>query len=197
MELLDKYGDDDAAEDKIAQEMGWAKFDEADEDDEDIADWTEDETDSIAAEVEENLPEPDPDTEGVDWMRTADDEIRHPLQHRCSQAASALWDKCDELNVSHDVDADLEQFAVEFRMTSTKLAGALNGLAYGRDITDGAFTVAYLKRALDHLHKALAGLEKTGEKKLLPRLVLARSRQELFAIREEILRLMEEFRKLR
>jgi len=192
MELLDKYGDDDAAEAKIAREMGWTAFTEEDEDD---SDWDEEELHSATIEAEENPPEPDPETEGVDWVRTSEDEIRHPLQHRCLQAAIALWDKFEELKISQSADEDLAQFAGEFRMTSTKLAGALNGLAYGRNITDGAFTVAYLKRALDHLHKALAGLEKTSAKKLLPDKILSASRQELFAIREGILELMVEFRK--
>lgn len=196
MELLDKYGDDDAAEAKIAREMGWTAFSEENTDDDDDSDWDDDEEAlSPATEVEELLSEPDPETEGVDWMRTSDGDIRHPLQNRCLQAAIVLWDKFDELKISQSADEDLAQFAGEFRMTSTKLAGALNGLAYGRELTDGAFTVAYLKRALDHLHKALAGLEKTSAKKLLPDKILSASRQELFGIREEILRLMEEFRK--
>jgi hypothetical protein len=196
MELLDKYGDDDAAEDKIAQEMGWTNFSEEDEGEEDETGWEVDEMNLSAAEVEENLPEPDPETEGVDWIRTGDCSIRHPLQHRCYQAASTLWDKCEELDLSPEMDADLAEFSGELRMTSTKLAGALNSLAYGRNITDGAFTVAYLKRALNHLHKALAGLEKTASKNLLPKKILAENRQELFAIREEILGLMVEFRKM-
>ena len=75
-----------------------------------------------------------------------------------------------------------------------KLAGALDGLAYGRDLREGAFTVAYLKRALNHLHAAQAALERVAAKQLLPAETLAPTRAELFAIREEILRLMEEFR---
>ena len=59
---------------------------------------------------------------------------------------------------------------------------------------DGAFTVAYLKRALDHLHKSQAGLEAVAPKKVLPEAMVAQARQELFEIREGILRLMDEFR---
>ena len=59
---------------------------------------------------------------------------------------------------------------------------------------DGAFTVAMLKRALDHLHKAQAGLDAAATKQLLPEAMVAEARRELFAIREGILELMERFR---
>ena len=49
-----------------------------------------------------------------------------------------------------------------------KLAGALNGIAQDRGLANPAFTVACLKRALDHLHKSQAGLEAVAPKKLLP-----------------------------
>ena len=57
-----------------------------------------------------------------------------------------------------------------------------------------SFTVAYLKRALDHLHKSQAGLEAVAPKKLMPEKMVAEARKELFEIREGILKLMDEFR---
>jgi hypothetical protein len=76
-----------------------------------------------------------------------------------------------------------------------KLGGALNGFAQGCGYRDATFTIAYLKRALDHLHKAQAGLEATARKKLLPQQMLAKARQELMEIREAILKLMDELRR--
>jgi len=70
----------------------------------------------------------------------------------------------------------------------------LNSIARGVALPDPAFTVAYLKRALDHLHKSHAGLEAAAPKRLLPDAVVAEVRAELLAIREGILRLMDEFR---
>ena len=70
----------------------------------------------------------------------------------------------------------------------------LDSLAYGRDTTSGAFVVATLKRALTHLHAAQAALEKVTLKKLLAAETTASTRAELFSVREEILRLMREFR---
>jgi hypothetical protein len=61
-------------------------------------------------------------------------------------------------------------------------------------LPDAAFTVAALKRALDHLHKSQAGLEAVAPKKLLPETMIVEARRELFEIREGILRLMDEFR---
>ena len=75
-----------------------------------------------------------------------------------------------------------------------KLGGALDGIAEGRESCDDAFTIACLKRALDHLHKAQAGLEAVAPKKLLPETMVVEARKELFEIREGILRLMDEFR---
>ena len=86
------------------------------------------------------------------------------------------------------------RFIFEFQTTGVKLGGALSGIAEGRDFTAAAFTVAYLKRALDHPHKSQAGLEAVAPKKLLPEPMVAEARQELFAIREGILKLMDEFR---
>jgi hypothetical protein len=91
-------------------------------------------------------------------------------------------------------DEDLQQFIFELHTTGAKLAGALNGIAEGREFADAAFTVACLKRALDHLHKAQAGLEAVAPKKLLPDRIVAEARQELLEIREGILKLMDEFR---
>ena len=83
---------------------------------------------------------------------------------------------------------------MNFTPPAAKLAGALNGIAQGRGFRDHAFTVAYLKRALDHLHKAQTGLEAVAPKKLLPEKMISEARKELFEIREGILKLMDEFR---
>jgi hypothetical protein len=193
MELLEKYGDSDEAGEKIAKEMGWLKEltpEEAEEERRHI--------EEINRACEEALnepePEPEPHREGIDWIRTKDGDLGHPLQHRCSESAMNFWRQADELGFEKSEDKDLGQFIFEFQTTGAKLAGALNGLAEGRDFADSAFTVACLKRALDHLHKSQAGLEAVAPKKLLPAKMVAEARKELFEIREGILKLMDEFR---
>jgi hypothetical protein len=104
------------------------------------------------------------------------------------------WKQVDGLGLEESADKDLEQFVSEFQTTSAKLAGGLDTIAHGVALPDPAFTVAYLKRALDHLHRSRVGLEAVAPKKLLPRKIVTRSRKELFEIREGILRLMDDFR---
>jgi hypothetical protein len=193
MELLDKYGDSDEAEDLIAQEMGWTSEMTPEEAEEERL-----RIEEINAACEEALdeppPEPDPHREGIDWIRTTDGDIKHPLQHRCSESSRKFWHQADELGLERLADKDLDQFIFEFQTTGVKLAGALCGIAEGEGIRDDAFTVAYLKRALDHLHRSQAGLEAVAPKKLLPEAMVTEARCELFEIREGILNLMDEFR---
>ena len=165
------------------------------DDDEDNDPFDVDDINRITAEADGNPPEPDPTTEGVDWVRDEDGDIKHPLSRRAFNSSMGLWHKCDELGFGKMDDDDLRLLISEFQITGAKLAGALDSLAYGRDHREGAFIVAYLKRALSHLHAAQAALEKVAPKNLLPTETVGTTRAELFAIREEILRLMEEFRR--
>lgn len=191
MELLEKYGDSEEAEEKIAKEMGWDDGPFTDDDE----GMSISEINAICeAAVNEPPPEPDPHREGIDWIRTADGDICHPLQHRCSESALRYWNLAEELGQEKIVDKDFDAFVFEFHTTGAKLVGALNGLAEGRGFSDNAFTVACLKRALDHLHKSQAGLEAAAQKNLLPENIAAGARKELFEIREGILKLMDEFR---
>jgi hypothetical protein len=193
MELLDKYGHSDKAEAKIAEEMGRTRQlteEEAAEESRRI--------EEINAACEQALhkpePEPDPQREGIDWIRTEDGDLRHPLQHRCFESALKFWRQTDALGLEKYGDKDLGQFVFEFQTTGVKLAGALNGVARGEDFRDTGFTVACLKRALDHLHQAQAGLEAVAPKKLLPETLVAEARRELLGIRQGILELMDQFR---
>jgi len=196
MELLEKYGDSDEAEEKIAKEMDWDHDDEeADDGGAEGERMSVEEINRICEEAA-NAPEPEPEPhlEGIDWIRTEDGDIRHPLQHRCFESAMRLWDECDELGLDDSEDEDQVTLITEFQIASVKLGGALSGIARGQGPRDGAFTVAYLKRALDHLHKAQAGLEAVAPKKLLPEEIVNRTRKEMLEIRQEILDLMDKFR---
>jgi hypothetical protein len=194
MELLDKYGDSDEAEEKIAKEMGWLKEltpEEAEEESKRI-----EEMNRVCEEaLNELLPEPKPHREGIDWIRDKHGHIHHPLQHRCTESSMKIWKQVDKLGLKNSEDDDLQQFIGEWLTTGAKLAGALDGIAEDRGSADPAFTVACLKRALDHLHKSQAGLEAVAPKKLLPEKTIAGARKELFEIREGILKLMDEFRR--
>jgi hypothetical protein len=192
MELVEKYGDSDEAEAKIAKEMGWDGGENEEDQDERMS--IEEINAICEAAANEPPPEPDSHREGIDWIRTATGDIRHPLQHRCHQSAAKYRHACGQPGLETLDDEDLRQFVFEFQTTGAKLAGALNGIAHGGEPRDAAFTVAYLKRALDHLHKAQAGLEAVAPKEILPEKLISEARQELFEIREGLLRLMDEYR---
>lgn len=193
-ELLDKYGDSEEARAKIAREMGWDRGDLSEEEQE-AAQRSIDEMNAVCeAAADEPPPEPDPDREGIDWIRLQNGDVRHPLQHRCSESALKLHREAARLGFAELDDQDLDQFLGEFHTASIKLAGALNTIARGAGFTDAAFIVAWLKRALDHLHKSQSGLEAVASRRLLPESVVAEARQEQFQIREGILRLMDQFR---
>lgn len=197
IELLEKFGDDETAEEIINREMGWTGSDDEshDQDSDDDDQQVLQEMAEEAADALENDPDlftPDPATEGRDWIRTDDGDIRHPLQHRCYVGAMKLWRELDELETSDE--ESVHTLRAEYQILAAKLAGALNDLAYGRNLFEPGFVVAYLKRALGHLHAAQQALGEATNAAALPPPILARVRDELFGIREEMLRLMERFR---
>jgi len=200
-ELLDKYRDHPNAEEIIDKEMGWdeesrqRRLDEARARGEEVM--SDEELDALRERVEAAPDDPllpDPDSEGRDWIRTENGSVVHPLQHRCSESGLALWRACDQCGLARSEDPDLGELLDEFQITAAKLAGGLNGLAYGRNLHEGGFIVAYLKRALRHLHAAQAALERLAPRHLVPAPALGRARQELFEIREGIIDLMRRFR---
>jgi hypothetical protein len=103
----------------------------------------------------------------------------------------------DATESAPDDDGALLDLLSGVTTVGAKLAGALNGLAYGRPLAGLAFTVAYLKRALDPLHRAQAALRTVAEQQRIEPQAVGWLRNELFEMREEILRLMEEFRRRR
>jgi hypothetical protein len=193
IELLEKYGDSDEAEQKIAKEMGWTRElteEEAKEEERRIEEMNR----ACEEAMNEPPPEPEPHREGIDWIRTKNGDLEHPLQHRCAESVAKIWKQARKAGMEKLADKDLDDFIFEFQTTSAKLAGALAGIAEGRGYSDDAFTTALLKRALNHLHKSQAGLEAVAQKKILPARTISHARKELFAIREGILKLMDEFR---
>lgn len=192
-ELLDKYGDSDEAEEKIAKEMGWHK-ELTPEEEAKQREWIEEMNAAAEAALNEPEPEPNPAREGIDWVRTKDGDLAHPLQHRCFESAMKTWHAIKKLGEGKFEDEDVGEFIFQWQTTGAKLAGALNGIAQDRHMPDAGFTVACLKRALNHLHQSQAGLEKVAERKALPAKLVAEARRELFELREGVLKLMDEFR---
>lgn len=122
MELLDKYGDSDEAEERIAREMGWDQ-EFTPEEAAERREWIEEMNAAAESALDEPEPEPDPTREGIDWIRTEDGDIVHPLQHRCFESAIKVWHVVKALGEGKFSDPDVVQFVSEFQITSAKLAG--------------------------------------------------------------------------
>jgi len=187
--LMEKYLHHPDRDRIIAREMGWTWIEEAmDADDKGLF---EDEREDM-----EDIPElePNPLTEGVDWIRGKNGDVVHPLQHRAHEVAMCMWDHCGGKGcLDDDRDTDLINMLSEAQILGAKLAGALNGLAY-REAPDYGFVVASLKRSLPFVNDSIAATEKVQSKKLIEDARLDRFRRELFEVREGILALMEKFR---
>jgi hypothetical protein len=188
--LLEKYEGHPDQERIVAREMGWSWLEEALEADERCALPRSEEPEEIAP------LEPNPATEGIDWVRDEHRRIKHPLQKRAFESAMAMWHYCDDRGLLKDSgDADLHEMIFQAQTVGAKLAGALNSLAYDEgELRDGGFVVALLKRALSYVHASMAAAEKVAAKGLIDAERLSAFRKEWFEIREEILRLMERFR---
>jgi hypothetical protein len=197
MELDAKYGDRPDFEEILAREMGWDSPADAESPgaDDDAAGLDAEEIDRIGADAEDPPPQPNPLTEGVDWVGGADGKIGHPLERRVREGAVALWRWCQERGLlGEGGDPDLHDLIFQYQCCGAKCAGALGRLAFEGGAREPGFTVAGLKRALARLHASLEAAERVAAKSALPAERLGPFREELFAVREEILALMKRFR---
>jgi hypothetical protein len=190
--LMDEYIDHPERDKIIAQKMGWTWLEDAMDDEADGPFDNElfDETEF------EDLPElePNPATEGLDWIRRDDGEITHPLTDFAFRTAMDVWHYCNNNGlIDEDTDPDLHAMLFQAQTLSAKLAGALNGLAYDTHV-EGGFIVACLKRALNYFNESSSALAKVEQKKLIPTEILHEFRKNLHEIRQEILGLMARFR---
>ncbi len=194
-ELLDKFEDHPDRERIVAQHMGWDRpvggladqrddeFDESEDiDGLDLDDW--------------EPPEPDPETEGINWIRTERGDIRHPLQHRCHELGMKMFfdarDRGFKGDDAKDPDGTVCDMVFEVQRTATKLAGALNGVAEGMS-PEAGFVVAYLKRALGFLNDALGTMERAEAQGKMTDLI-PHYRREALEVRAGIIDLMDQFR---
>ena len=196
--VMQKYDGHPDSERLVAGEMKWTWVeDELDaeerglyDDDDEASDGSE-----MAFDAEDfDELQPNPLTEGKDWIRDADGDIQHPLASRSFKLGMRMWRYADEFNLLTDEkDRTVHEMVMNAQTCSAKLAGSLNELAYDFEPEPG-LVVASLKRALNHLHVALRASDvvKAGGK--IDTAQLEQWRAELFAIREEILRLMGEHR---
>jgi hypothetical protein len=207
--LLEKYADHPDSERIIAREMGWTWLEEAlDQQEEQKKNEQESETDNLELRIDREkkdesgedvqdyeLPPPDPVHEGIDWVRDERGHILHPIEKRAHDALHALLNEVKAAeDFQEDEDEQLTDFVSGFMTLTAKLAGALGGVARGDDFFEPAMVIAWLKRILEILNTTIAGADATGDKGLLPPDRVAYYRNELFAIRENVLELIKDLR---
>lgn len=195
--VLEKYIDHPNCDRLIAREMGWTWLLDAEEekalaestvmsdDTQDMDDYDEDDFDF----------QPNPLTEGIDWVKGENGRISHPLAHKAFNMAIDLWSYCKSAGyLDEGAHQDIRDMIFQAQALSAKLAGALDSLAYDCE-PDGGFVVACLKRALPHINSALSCSDNAGRRRLFPEKKLAYFRSKMLEIREETIRLMARYRK--
>lgn len=191
--VLEKYLDHPNCDRLIAREMGWTWLIESGEDDVQEIDDEEDEDDE---DYDEDFDmEPNPLTEGVDWVKGSNGRVTHPLTNRSFTMAMELWSCCKKGgNLGDESDKDLKEMIFQVQALTAKLAGALDSLAYDFD-TDGGLVVACLKRALPCVNGALACADNVQRKLVMDEKKLTYFRRKMLEVREEIISLMARYRK--
>jgi hypothetical protein len=210
--LLEKYKDHPDSERIIAREMGWTWLEEAldrreQEKEQSQEQEKEKKNQDLQAEIpaegeddfeeidDDELPPPDPMREGIDWVRDDRGHISHPIQKRAHEALHALLEELKAAGHFPEAqDEQLGDFVSGYMTLGAKLAGALDGIARDDDFSEAAMVIAWLKRVLGILNETIAAADAVSEKRFLPAERFAYYRNELFAIREEILELMTQLR---
>lgn len=189
MQLMESYINHPDRDKIIAHEMGWNWYEEVEE----LID--EEWEDSIDEEMEA-LPklDPNPLTEGRDWIRTPDGRIRHPLSFRTAEAVRGIWRSFRQRgHLEENQDSDLHNLLFHSQTFNAKLAAAIDSLAYD-DEPDGGFIVACLKRTLKGFDQVMTYLNLVSQKNLVSVDELQAFRDEMFAIRQEMINLMHYYR---
>ena len=179
-ELLEKYQDHPDRDRLVARGMGWKEIEEM--------------LDAQAAGVEDDEEDEDLDFEEPEQEdpARAEDPIRHPLVTRLIDRSVAL----SELVGDHR-DDDLEEMVGSFMVVGPKVAGALTigDRDLGPDLNMSGLVVAKLKRAVAELSRALSAANRFREAKRELTFSLDEWITEMLEARQEILGLMDDFRK--
>ena len=192
MELYEKHEGVEAEERErlIAREMGW----------EPIEDYLEAKEAGEIPEKEWDIPDldeipdpqPNPLTEGIDWILDDRGHPVHPLYLNCFKLISEFRHDCKEAGLLDEKNENpLNDLIFSAHMINAKLAGALNSI--WRDHEDGGFIVACLKRSLKYFNEAMGQFQPVRKENRVPAARLTKFHTDLCSIREEILHLMDQY----
>jgi len=175
-EVLEKYADDPAGDQKEAFAMGWDGLLGAMADEEE-------------SEEDDDLSDPlfDSEEDGAEFGEHGD---IHPLQARAHEVALRAM---DTVHRESDDDSAASRMVANLLQVSCKLAGALNGISAGYQPETG-FVLAVLKRCLQWLNDAIAAcnelLDQAPDDE--QHLAFGSLRLSTFELREEIVALRRE-----
>jgi len=179
-ELLEKYKDHPDRDRLIARGMGWKEIEEM----------LDAQAESSEEEEEdEDLEFDEPDDEEI---ARAERPVRHPLVTR-------IIDRSVELSrlTENQRDDDINEMVGSYMVVGPKVAGALTigDRDLGLDLNMSGLVVAKLKRAVAELSNALAAANRLRESKRQLPFSIDDWITEMLQTRQEILALMDDFRK--
>jgi len=179
-ELLEKYSDHPDRDRLIARGMGWKEIEE-------MLDAQVDS--SLEEEEDQDLEFEEPDEEEI--ART-ERPIRHPLVKR-------IIDRSVELSrlTENQRDDDIDEMVGAYMVVGPKIAGALTigDHDLGPDLNMFGLVVAKLKRAVGELSRALTAANRLRDSKRELPFSIDEWITEMLQTRQEILALMDDFRK--
>jgi hypothetical protein len=179
-ELLEKYHDHPDRDRVIAREMGWTALEEMLE---------------AEAEFSEEEEPDDPGDAGFEVSEPVEmdeDPVRHPLVARLIGRSATLMELAGDKR-----DDDLEEMVGGFIAVGPKIAGALGIVRPSRDLGNefNGLVVAKLKRAIGELSRAVNAASRLKERKAELPFSIDEWVTEMLGTRQEILTLMNEFRR--
>jgi hypothetical protein len=179
-ELLEKYSDHPDRDRLIARGMGWKEIEEMlDAQAEALGEEGEDE------DLEFDEPE-------ADEIARAERPTRHPL-------ATRVIDRSVELSrlIENQRDDDIDEMLGSYMVVGPKIAGALTigDHDLGSDLNMSGLVVAKLKRAVGELSRAINAANRIRESKRQLPFSIDEWITEMLQTRQEILALMDDFRK--
>jgi len=199
MEAIDKYQDLPNQDKLVAAAMGWNQPPELDSGS--PQSWGSDEEDS---EDGDDPLSPFGTSEGFEsdlWLDADEfEDESHPLYEQAHAFSVRLHREAQELGVldteeepQPEVLTPAQTLVFASMELSAKLAGALNGVTAQSDPEPGLI-VAWLKRGLPILGRALGASESALAGGTAPREWIENARRELFELRSSMLDLIQEFR---
>lgn len=190
LEALEKYRDHPDCERLIAEAMGWDWLIEEGDlpQDNPLFEFVKDTTGEDLAECNGNhFIDEDEELDSVE-----DEE--HPVARRARELALHLYQMTEERGLLKSQDATLLSLLTCSNATAAKIGAALSAALSDEGLPDHGFVVASLKRSLIPLHQAVAAANRMAEHIPEESEWLNRARDELFLLRQEVLRLMHDFR---